>query len=456
MEKFDYDLFVIGAGSGGVRACRVASSLGARVAVAEERYFGGTCVNVGCVPKKLFSYAAHYKDDIEDAQGFGWVDNQKSFDWSVLLNNKNQEINRLNKIYEALLKDNNVKIFQTRARVQGPHEILVDGQIVTARYIVLAVGGWPWIPEFEGSQNAITSNEVFHMDSLPDSLVIVGGGYIAVEFATILDRLGCNITLIYRRELLLRGFDNEVRQFITTEIQRDVTLKLETNICKIISENNGLRLVLDKGPNVVCDLVLYATGRRPMTGELGLENVAVECSTNGAIRVDSNFMTDEPSIYAIGDVIDRVALTPVALAEGQTVANHLFSKQKSSMRYQNIPSTVFSLPNLGTVGYTEQEALEKNIDIDVYVTTTKPLKHALTGSNNRAMLKLIVDRSNDKVVGLHMVGDNAGELVQGFAVAMNCGATKSDFDETIGIHPTMAEEFVTMRIKRAPIYQKCQ
>ena len=451
MEKFDYDLFVIGAGSGGVRACRVASSLGARVAVAEERYFGGTCVNVGCVPKKLFSYAAHYKDDIEDAQGFGWVDSQRSFDWSVLQANKNKEISRLNEIYKAILKDYNVTIFQTRARVQGPNAILVDGKVVTARYILLAVGGWPWIPEFEGSHNAITSNEVFHMESLPDSLAIVGGGYIAVEFATILNRLGCNTTLIYRRELLLRGFDNEVRQFITNEIQRDVTLKLETNVCKIERKDKELSLFLDKGPNISCDSVLYATGRRPLTGELGLENVAVECSVNGAIRVDSNFMTDEPSIYAIGDVIDRVALTPVALAEGQTVANYLFSKEKSSLRYVNIPSTVFSLPNLGTVGYTEEEALEKNIKIDVYVTTTKPLKHSLTGRKERAMLKLIVDRSNDRVIGLHMVGDDAGELVQGFAVAMNCGATKSDFDKTIGIHPTMAEEFVTMRAKREGI-----
>ena len=451
MEKFDYDLFVIGAGSGGVRACRVASSLGARVAVAEERYFGGTCVNVGCVPKKLFSYAAHYKDDIEDAQGFGWVGSQRSFDWSVLISNKNLEINRLNEVYKAILKDNNVTIFQTRARVEGPNEILVEGKIVTARYILLAVGGWPWIPEFEGSHNAITSNEVFHMESLPDSLAIVGGGYIAVEFATILNRLGCNTTLIYRRELLLRGFDNEVRQFITNEIQRDVTLKLETNVCKIEREDKELTLFLNKGPHISCDSVLYATGRRPLTGELGLENVAVECAVNGAIRVDSNFMTDEPSIYAIGDVIDRVALTPVALAEGQTVANYLFSKEKSSLRYVNIPSTVFSLPNLGTVGYTEEEALEKNINIDVYVTTTKPLKHSLTGRKDRAMLKLIVDRSNDRVLGLHMVGDDAGELVQGFAVAMNCGATKSDFDKTIGIHPTMAEEFVTMRAKREGI-----
>ena len=448
MEAFDYDLFVIGAGSGGVRACRVAANLGARVAVAEERYFGGTCVNVGCVPKKLFSYAAHYRDDFADSRGFGWTGPEPSFDWSVLLNNKNNEIKRLNGIYKAILDNNNVTVFSSRASLQGPHEIRVDGRTVTARYILLAVGGWPWVPQFEGNEHVITSNEAFHLQQLPEAITIVGGGYIAVEFASIFSRLGCKTTLVYRRDRLLRGFDADIRQFISTEIGRHVTLKLENDVEKITKDNRMLKLQLKSGPEIECQAVLYATGRRPLTENLGLENTAVTRTETGAIVVDAQFKTDEPSIYAVGDAIDRVALTPVALSEAQIVARSLFSQEKRLMSYDNIPTTVFCHPNLGSVGLTEEQALARELSIDVYSATVRQLKHTLSDRDEMAMLKLVVDNSTDRVVGLHMVGPDAGELVQGFAVAMNCGATKADFDSTIGIHPTLAEEFVTMRTKR--------
>ena len=448
MEAFDYDLFVIGAGSGGVRACRVAANLGARVAVAEERYFGGTCVNVGCVPKKLFSYAAHYRDDFADSRGFGWTGPEPSFDWSVLLNNKNNEIKRLNGIYKAILDNNDVTVFSSRASLQGPHEIRVDGRTVTARYILLAVGGWPWVPQFEGNEHVITSNEAFHLQQLPEAITIVGGGYIAVEFASIFSRLGCKTTLVYRRDRLLRGFDADIRQFISTEIGRHVTLKLENDVEKITKDNRMLKLQLKSGPEIECQAVLYATGRRPLTENLGLENTAVTRTETGAIVVDAQFKTDEPSIYAVGDAIDRVALTPVALSEAQIVARSLFSQEKRLMSYDNIPTTVFCHPNLGSVGLTEEQALARELSIDVYSATVRQLKHTLSDRDEMAMLKLVVDNSTDRVVGLHMVGPDAGELVQGFAVAMNCGATKADFDSTIGIHPTLAEEFVTMRTKR--------
>ena len=448
MEAFDYDLFVIGAGSGGVRACRVAANLGARVAVAEERYFGGTCVNVGCVPKKLFSYAAHYRDDLEDSRSFGWIGAEPHFDWSVLLKNKDNEINRLNGIYKAILDNNDVTVFEARATVAGPHKISVEGKTVTARYILLAVGGWPWIPVFEGSEHAISSNEVFHYQELPEAVAIVGGGYIAVEFASILSRLGCHTTLIYRGDRLLRGFDNEVGGFITTEMGRHIDLRLKDDVTKIVSSDNVLSVTLNSGDEICVDSVLYATGRRPMTANLGLETVGVELAENGAVRVNSRFQTAESSIYAVGDAIDRVALTPVALAEGQIVARSLFSQENIAMDYANIPTAVFCHPNLGTVGLTEEQALAKELDIEVYSATVRQLKHTLSGRDEMSMIKLVVDRPSDRVVGLHMVGPDAGELVQGFAVAMNCGATKTDFDRTIGIHPTLAEEFVTMRTKR--------
>ena len=448
MEQYDYDLFVIGAGSGGVRACRIAASLGARVGVAEERYFGGTCVNVGCVPKKLFSYAAHYHDDLEDAQGFGWSSPGLEFSWETLIQNKDIEINRLNGIYRTILDNNEVTVYEARARIEGPHELCVDDRRITAKYILLAVGGWPWIPDYPGSEFAISSNEVFSLDSLPESITVVGGGYIALEFASIFTRLGSETSLVYRGDKLLRGFDEEIRDFISTEIGRHVDLKLEEDIVSIVKNNNKLDVLLKSGTTISCDTVLSATGRRPMTANLGLENVAVQLSEHGAIVVNDQFQTAESSIYAIGDAIDRLALTPVALAEGQIVARTLFGGEGATMDYNNIPTSVFCHPNLATVGLTEQQALDKGIELDVYLATVKQLKHSLSGRDELSMIKLIVEKSSDRVIGLHLICPDAGELVQGFAVAMNCGARKVDFDRTIGIHPTLAEEFVTMRTRR--------
>ena len=448
MEEFDYDLFVIGAGSGGVRACRIAASLGAKVAVAEERYFGGTCVNVGCVPKKLFSYAAHYRDDMEDSRGFGWNVSGMSFNWQTLLENKNDEINRLNSIYKAILDSNKVKVFQARARIKDAHTIEVDGESVSTKYILIATGGWPWVPEYEGSEHVINSNDVFEMHQLPKRLLVVGGGYISVEFASIFTRLGCDTTLSYRGDQVLRGFDEEIRHFITAEIGKHIKMELQTNVAKIVKSDNGLQVFFDTGSEIEVDCVLSATGRKPLTADLGLENVNVKLADNGAVVVNDQFQTAEPNIFAVGDVVDRVALTPVALAEGQILARSLFSEHSNDMTYQNIPTAVFCHPNLGTCGLTEHEAENQGLTVDIYVDTVKQLKHSLSGRDELAMIKLVVERESKRVIGLHMVGPDAGELVQGFAVAMNAGATKQDFDRTIGIHPTLAEELVTMRTKQ--------
>lgn len=448
MSEFDYDLFVIGAGSGGVRASRIAAGLGARVAVAEERYFGGTCVNVGCVPKKLFSYAAHFHDDFQDSKGYGWESGAPAFNWRKLVDNKDIEINRLNGIYEKILKSNNVTIFESRARITGPNSVAVDNKTVTAKHILIAVGGWPKVPGFLGCEHAISSNEVFYLDELPKAIVVQGGGYIALEFASIFARFGVETTLVYRGDKLLRGFDEEIRDFITEEIGRHVTLRLNDDIASISKENNGLKVLLTSGIEVQADQMLAATGRAPMTADLGLETVDVELSVSGGIKVNEDFQTAEPSIYAVGDVIERIALTPVALAEGQIVSRQLFGGPKKDLSYDNIATAVFCHPNIATVGLTEQQAIAKGLDIDIYTSKMKPLKHTLSGRNEYSFAKLIVNRSDDRVIGMHLVAADAGELVQGFSVAMNCGATKADFDNTIGIHPTLAEELVTMRETR--------
>ena len=448
MSDFDYDLFVIGAGSGGVRACRIAASLGAKVAVAEERYFGGTCVNVGCVPKKLFSYAAHYKDDLEDSQGFGWSYQNLSFDWKVLKANKDNEIKRLNGIYKSILDNNEVTVFQQRARVAGPHTVQIGDQTVTARFILLAVGGWPWKPDYPGSEYAVSSNEIFELEELPAAVTVVGGGYIAVEFASIFARLGCETTLIYRGDKLLRGFDEDVRSFVSAQIGAHLDLKLGTDISSITNNDKGLRVQLTNGDEISTGLVLSATGRRPLTADLGLDSVSVELSDSGAIVVNDEFQTSEPSIYAVGDVIDRVALTPVALAEGQWVARQLFGDPKTAVSYENIPTAVFCHPNVATCGLSEEEAVANGLQIQVFTATVKQLKHTLSGRDELSMIKMIVDEPSDRVVGVHLVAPDAGELMQGIAVAMQAGATKAQFDNTIGIHPTLAEEIVTMREPR--------
>ena len=448
MDSYDYDLFVIGAGSGGVRASRIAANLGARVAVAEERYFGGTCVNVGCVPKKLYSYAAHYKDDFEDSRGFGWECSDASFDWAVLKKNKDNEINRLKSIYESLLKNSGVSIFEARARLVGPNEIQVGNKTCSARHILLAVGGWPYVPDFEGSEYAMTSNEVFGMSSAPKSIAVLGGGYIAVEFASFFARLGVETTLIYRGSKLLRGFDEDVRDIVTGELARSTNLVLEDDISKIIKQNNSLNLILKSGVTIEAEQIVAATGRKPLTQDLGLETTAVELDEVGAIKVDSGFCTAEPSIYAVGDVINRVALTPVALMEGQWLAQQLFGETTDAVRYENIPTAVFCHPNVATCGYSEEQARALGLTFDVYESRFRQLRHTLSGRQELSYIKLLVNQADDRVIGAHFVAPDAGELMQGVAVAMNAGATKRVFDATLGIHPTLAEEFVTLREKR--------
>ena len=449
MADFDYDLFVIGAGSGGVRASRMAASYGARVGIAEERYLGGTCVNVGCVPKKLFVYAAHYREDFHDAEAYGWDAVTPGFTWQRLRDNKDAEIQRLNGVYGRLLGDAGVSLHEGRARLLDPHTVAIGNAEVRARHIVIATGSWPFVPDIPGAEFAVTSNEMFHLDALPERAAVVGGGYIAVEFAGILAGLGVETTLIYRGPLFLRGFDDGVRAFVAEEIsKKGVKLLFDTDVKRIEQRAPGdLRLHLDGAASSTLDagLVLYATGRRPLIEGLGLEAAGVELDERGAIRVDEAFRTSVPHILALGDVIDRYQLTPVALAEGMAVARDLFRGEPAKVDYDAIPTAVFCQPNIGTVGPTEEQAREKFGEIKVFESVFRPMKHTMTGSEERTLMKLIVRSSDDRVVAAHMVGPDAGEIIQGLGVAIKAGATKAHFDATVGIHPTAAEEFVTMR-----------
>ena len=451
MAQYDYDLFTIGAGSGGVRASRMSAFYGAKVAIAEERYLGGTCVNVGCIPKKLLVYAAHFGEDFEDAAGFGWTVGERHVDWAKLIANKNTEINRLNGVYRKLLQDSGVTIMESRAEVVDPHTVVIDAKKITAKYILIAVGGWPVIPALAGSKHAITSNEIFFLPTLPRKMIIVGGGYIGVEFAGIFHGLGVEVTQLYWDRLFLRGFDDDCRETLTDEMRKKgIDLRFNADIEKIEKSGTGLRATLNEGATIEADQILYATGRVPNTASLGLEETGVQMKDSGAVVVDDYSKSNVESIYAIGDCTDRMMLTPVAIAEGHAVAETLFNNNPMKPNYINVPSVVFSQPNLGTVGLTETEARERYIDIDVYKTTFRPLKHTLSGRGERTMMKIVVDHETDRVLGCHMVGPDAGEIIQGLAVAMNCGATKAQFDATIGIHPTAAEEFVTMRTAVAP------
>lgn len=446
MSKFDYDLFVIGAGSGGVRAARMSAGLGARVAVAEDRYMGGTCVNVGCVPKKMLVYASHFRDDFEDAAGFGWTVQPEKFDWNKLITNKNAEIQRLNGIYESLLTNAGCRIYNGRAQLIDPHTVAVNGENVTAERILVAVGGWPYVPDFPGQEHAITSNEAFFLEQLPRRVVLVGGGYIAVEFAGIFNGLGSEVTQIYRGPVFLRGFDNDARHFVAEEMRKKgVDIRFNTDVSSLTKNAGGLTVELNDGSSIDCDTVMYATGRRPLTANLGLEACAVALDRNGAIVVNERYQTNIESIYAIGDVTDRINLTPVALAEGMSLAWDLFSPGEKQVDYEFIPCAVFSQPNLGTVGYTEAQAREKFGAVTVYRSAFTALKHTISGSDEKTLMKLIVEDASDRVIGVHMVGPEAGETIQGIAIALKAGATKAIFDRTIGIHPTAAEEFVTMR-----------
>ncbi len=446
MSQFDYDLFVIGAGSGGVRAARMSAGLGARVAIAEARYLGGTCVNVGCVPKKLFSYGAHFTENFHDAASFGWDVSHSPLDWPRLRDNKTREIERLNGIYGNILGSAGVALINGHARFIDGHTVDVNGKTYTAERILIAVGGWPYIPDVPGREHAISSNELFYLDKLPEHATVVGGGYIATEFAGILNGLGVQVTQIYRRSLFLRGFDEEVRGHLAEEMRhRGVELRFNENVSAIEKTAEGFRLQLDSGDSLDTGLVLYATGRKPLIDDLGLENTAVALDDKGFIAVSDSFQTAEPSVYALGDVIGGMELTPVALAEGMNLARRLYGGVDQPVDYEYIPTAIFCQPNIGTVGYSEEQAREKFGEISVFTSQFRHLKHTLTDNPSKVFLKLIVDKASDRVVGVHMLGDEAGEVIQGFAVAIKAGATKAMFDTTIGIHPTVAEEFVTLR-----------
>ena len=448
MAEFDYDMFVIGIGSGGVRAARFAANFGAKVAAAEDRYMGGTCVNVGCIPKKLFVYASHFPHDFEDAAAYGWTVGEASFDWTTLRDNKDKEIGRLNGIYENMLGNAGVEVFKARATLVDPHTVDVGGKQVTAKYILIATGGWPSVPDIPGKEHAITSNEFFHMEKWPERAIVVGGGYIAVELTGVFHGLGTNVIQLYRGPHFLRGFDDDVRHHLADEMRKQkVDLRFNANIARIEKDGDELVADLEDGTQMRTDVILYATGRSPNSANIGLEAAGVELGKGGAVVVDEGFKTSVPSIYAIGDVIDRVQLTPVALEEGMVVANELFNEKAGSVDYTNIPTAVFSQPSIGTVGLTEAQARDKYGKVDIYMSDFKALKHTLTGRDERTLMKMIVHPETDAVLGVHMVGPEAGEIVQGIGIALKAGATKATFDATIGIHPTSAEEFVTMREK---------
>ena len=456
MADFEFDLLVVGGGSGGVRAARMAAQRGARVALVEAQAMGGTCVNVGCIPKKLYSYAAHFAESFEESHGFGWVGSAPTLDWSALKVARAREITRLNGIYLQLLKSSGVQIIEGWASLVDAHTVEVAGQRYSAKNLLIATGGTPSVPDIAGREHVITSNEIFDIEPFPKRLLVVGGGYIACEFASIFNGLGAQVTQLYRGEQVLRGFDDDVRSFISAEmLKAGVDLRLNADVTNITRTPSSTKQVgplwvhLADGSTLEVDAVLYATGRVPNVKGLDLEAVGVAQKADGAVQVNADYLTSVPNIYAVGDVTARVQLTPVALGEAMVVVDHLLgpvaSKAPRSMSYDCIPTAVFTHPNIGTVGFSEADARAQFGRISVYKSEFKALKHTLSGSTERTFMKLLVDDASDRVVGLHMVGAEAGEIVQGFAVAMKAGATKAVFDSTIGIHPTAAEEFVTMR-----------
>jgi glutathione reductase (NADPH) len=450
MASYDFDLFVIGAGSGGVRASRMSASYGARVAVAEHAALGGTCVNVGCIPKKLMVYASMFREEWEDAAGFGWSAPEPQHSFARLIANKDQEIARLNGIYGRLLDQAGVKRLEGRARIVDAHHVAVGKESWSAEHILVATGGWPWLPAIPGIEHAITSNEAFHLTSLPERVLIVGGGYIAVEFAGIFHGLGAQVTQLYRGDLFLRGFDDDVRSTLAEMMRKGgVDVRFNANPVRLEKASDGaVRATLADGTQLEADAVLYATGRAPRTADLGLEQAKVQLGPNGEVVVDDYSRSSAPSICAIGDVTNRVNLTPVAIHEGMCLAATLFGGKPTKVDHTQVPHAVFSQPPVAAVGLTEAGARAiHGDDIDIYRSRFRELKHTLSGRDQQAMMKLVVDRSTDRVLGAHMVGSHAGEIIQGVAVALRCGATKAQFDATLGIHPTSAEEFVTMRTK---------
>lgn len=447
--QHDYDLIVIGAGSGGVRAARMSAALGKRVAIIERQYLGGTCVNVGCIPKKLFHYAAQYPNHCHEAVGFGWVIPELSFNWNVLVENVASEVRRLNGIYRGLLLNAGAQLFEGEGRIIDAHTVAVGNDLLTAERILIAVGSAPWKPDIPGAELAITSNDFFSLPVMPVNIVVVGGGYIAVELAGILNGLGAKVTLLHRGEKILKNFDSDISQFLQQEIEKKgIKLVLNENIAAIENSSSHLSVRCASGLNIQVDCVLYATGRKPVTHQLGLENVAVNIKASGHIDVSSHYQTGESSVYAIGDAVGHKELTPVATAEAMWLVDHWYGENnKAAIDYELIASCVFSTPEAGTIGLTQQQAEERYsvADIVIFRTDFRPLKHTVSGASERVMMKLVVQKSTDRVLGVHMVGAEAGEIVQGFAVALQMGATKKQFDATIGIHPTAAEEFVTLR-----------
>jgi glutathione reductase (NADPH) len=442
-----FDLVVIGAGSGGVRAARIAAAAGARVAIIENRFFGGTCVNVGCVPKKMFSYGASFTDLFRLASDYGFDPHYSAIDWNRLRDNKDREIARLNGIYRRLLDNAGVEIVEGQGVITGSDSVRVGDRHIQAGKILVATGGKPYVPDFPGAEHVLVSDHLFSLPALPKRVAVVGGGYIACEFASILNGLGCEVHQIYRGTLFLRGFDQDVREFVAAQMaHRGVNLHFDTDVTAIEATGAQRTLQLSNQNSLTVDAVFYATGRVPNIDGL-FEGVRPALAPNGAIQVDDTYQTSVPGLYAVGDVIDRIQLTPVALAEGMWLARHLFAPEQAgpAPEYDVIPTAVFCHPNIGTVGLTQEQALEKHGAIRVYRSEFRGMKYSLGDMQHRSLMKLIVDDVSDQVIGLHMVGDDAGEIVQGFAVAVRMGATKADFDRTVGIHPTAAEEFVTLR-----------
>ncbi len=449
MTQYDVDLFVIGGGSGGVRAGRIAAGHGARVAVAEEYRYGGTCVIRGCVPKKLLVYASEYAHGFQDAAGFGWSVGDTSFDWARLIANKDKEIGRLERIYRGLFENAGAKTYDGRARLVDAHTVEVAGQQITAGTILIATGGTPVKPEIPGAELMITSNEAFHLPEQPKRVVVLGGGYIAVEFAGIFNGLGSQVSLVYRGEQILRGFDDDVRNHLAAEIAKSgIDLRVKTDIVKLEQAADGsLLLHLGDGSSIACDAVMAATGRKPNTQGLGLEAVGVALDADGAVQVDAWSQSSVKHIYAVGDVTNRINLTPVAIREGHAFADTVFGNRPRQADHADVPSAVFSQPPVGSVGLTEAQARQRYSAVDIYRTSFKPMRHTLSGRDERILMKLVVDAASDRVLGAHMVGPEAGEIIQGIAIAIKAKATKADFDATVGIHPTAAEEFVTLREK---------
>ena len=445
-HNFDYDYFVIGGGSGGVRSARIAAGHGAKVGIAEGRHWGGTCVNIGCVPKKLFAYASDYGPAFEDSRGFGWNVEKPTFNWNKLIKNKDAEIQRLNGIYQNLLKNAGVGSHEGFAKFKDDHTVIVNNREITADKILIATGGTPRKPNYKGAEHALISDDMFYLEKMPEHVVIEGAGYIAVEFAHIFHGLGAKVTMTYRGNKILNHFDDDIRDFLADEMKKQgIDIIYNADIKKIEKQNSKLTVFTDKNDTIECDLVLSAIGRIPNTENLGLENTNIKTGKNGTITINDKFQTSTKHIYAVGDVTDYLNLTPVAIACGHVLADTLFGQNIRDVSFDNIPTAVFSNPPIGTVGLSESQAKDKELDVETFKSNFKPMRHTLSGRDERTLMKLVVDKKTQKVIGAHMCGADAPEIMQAIGIALQCGATKADFDRTIGIHPTSAEEFVTMR-----------